>query len=281
MFNEEFRKNPNITQLAPKLFIYRNFISGDLLEKINEVCSSHNNDQSITHNIDWYHERTSGLIPELIDVWEKASELIYPDLVMHPQCSLLISREGEEGMFAHSDAPGQPHEDCGPICGTCDIASAQLIAEDKWGTCCRLHYGLVIYFGNWEGGEIYYTNINKDGEYIGGDLPLKEGNELTIKPENGDLVIHGSHFDYNHGTRPVTKGTRFAFSNFVLPAHTNPGTFYNYKSEKYNEQIKEVKSNKDFKKWMTPVNGYVWQDPPAVIDDKEKGINGVRYRDSI
>ena len=108
MFNEEFRKNPNITQLAPKLFIYKNFIQGEELDRINKICEEHVSDSVSEHNIDWYHDRVSGIIFELLDVWEKASELIYPDLIMHPQASLLISRKGDEGMFAHSDAPGQP-----------------------------------------------------------------------------------------------------------------------------------------------------------------------------
>lgn len=278
MFNEQFRKNPNIIQLAPKLFIYKNFINGDLLEKINNICKGHIKDVPISHNIDWYQNRTTSLVFDLLEVWEQASELIYPDLVMHPQASMLISRPGDGGMFTHADAPGQPHEDCGPVCGTCEIASAKLISEDRWNTCCRLHYGLVIYFGDWSGGEIFYDHINKDGEYVSEEIVLSEDEKLTIKPENGDLVIHGAHGDYAHGTKEVTDGVRFAFSNFVLPAHTNPGTFYNYKTKEYLDQIEEVKKKKDIKLWLKIMNEFSWQDPPEVLEEKEKGISGIRYR---
>lgn len=78
---------------------------------------------------------------------------------------------------------------------------------------------------------------------------MNEGNELRIKPGRGDLVIHGSHDDYAHGVDPVLSGTRFAFSNFVLPTTANPGTFYSYKSDEYNEQIIEAK------KIITCING--------------------------
>lgn len=278
MFNESFRKNANIIQLAPKVFIYKNFINGELLEKINEIIINHEQSPSIDHNIDWYKSRTTEPIFELIEVWEKASELIYPELVMHPQSSMLVSRPGEIGMFAHSDAPGEPHEDCGISCGTCDIAGKDLVSEDKYKTCCRLHYGLIIYFGNWKGGEIFYPHVNKNGKWIGNNEPYNNNEELRIKPENGDLVIHGAHNDYTHGTLPVTEGVRFAYSNFVLPYHTNPGTFYNFKTKEYYQQIQIVKEKKDTRLWTFPVNGYKWEDPEKVKEEKEKGITGVRYR---
>lgn len=282
MFNESFRKNPNIEQVAPKVFIYKNFITGDLLEKINKILIDNETESpKIDHNIDWYSSRATRSVPELHEVWEKASDLIYPELSMHPQLSVLRTKVGDEGMFAHSDAPGSPHENCGPICGTCEIASQVLIAPDMWNTCCRLHYGLIVYFGDFEGGEIYYPNINKNGEYVGNAEPFNNGEELLVKPGNGDLVIHGAHGDYYHGTKPITKGIRFAFSNFVLPSHTNPGTFYNYKTKEYFNQIDFIKQDPSnrWNDWVKTVDGYVWQEPPAVLEDKRQGITGVRYRD--
>lgn len=282
MFNESFRKNPNIEQVAPKVFIYKNFITGNLLEKINKILiDNETNSPKINHNIDWYSSRATRLVPELHEVWEKASDLIYPELSMHPQLSVLRTKVGDEGMFAHSDAPGSPHENCGPICGICEIAHKVLIAPDMWNTCCRLHYGLIVYFGDFEGGEVYYPNINKNGEYIGNSEPFNNGEELLVKPGNGDLIIHGAHGDYHHGTKPITKGIRFAFSNFVLPLHTNPGTFYNYKTKEYFDQIDFIKQdpNNRWNDWVKPVNGYMWQEPAAVLEDKRQGITGVRYRD--
>jgi hypothetical protein len=118
-----FTDNPNIEQVAPKVWIYKNFISGELLEKIENIASNYVNPDVIDHNVDWYNSRSTGTIYELLEVWEKASELIYPELVMHPQSFLLVSRENEEGMFIHSDAPGEPHENCGPICGVSDYTT--------------------------------------------------------------------------------------------------------------------------------------------------------------
>lgn len=273
-----FTDNPNIEQIAPKIWIYKNFINGELLEKIESLVKEHGDARSIDHNLEWYNSRSTDIIYELLEVWEKASELIYPELVMHPQSYLLVSRPDQEGMFIHSDAPGEPHENCGPICGTCDIESAKLISEDRWNTCCRLHYGLVIYFGEFEGGEIFYPHVDKDGTWVGASKPMDAGTELRVKPGRGDLVIHGAHNDYAHGVDAVSSGVRFAFSNFVLPTSSNPGTFYNYKSDEYNAQIKKAKETINLKEWMTPINGFVWENPEDVQKEREEGITGLRYR---
>ena len=143
---------------------------------------------------------------------------------MHPQGNvLIITPEMNEGMFTHSDSPGK---------GECH----RLSQVDVWKTCCVLDFGLVGYFGNFDGGEIFYVNINKDGNRNDG---IGEQNCLTIKPERGDLVIHGAFSPHSHGVRPVSSGRRYAFSNFVLKAEDNPGSFYNYKTPEYYEQIKD------------------------------------------
>lgn len=288
MFQESFRKNPNITQLAPKLFIYKNFITGNLLEKINLILKDHINSPMVDHNVNWYNSRVTQGIPEIHEVWEQASELIYPELVMHPQLALLRSKPGEKGMYAHSDAPGQPHEDCGPVCGTCDLAYKNLISPDLWNTCCRLHYGLIVYFGDFEGGEVYYPNINKQGKFIGNYEPFDNNEELSVKPENGDLIIHGAHSDYAHGVKEVTKGVRFSFSNFVLPTYANPGTFFSYKTPEYENQINNIKKDPRIKEyplviwnqWCQIMNDYKWEEPDALKEDKKNGIKSLRYRDA-
>lgn len=284
MYQESFRKNPNIEQIAPKLFIYRKFINGDLLKKINSTLKKHMNGPIVDHNVDWYNSRFTTIVPQMHEVWEKASELIYPELSMHPQLCLLRAKVGEPGMFFHSDAPGAPHEDCGPSCATCDITSRLLISSDVWNTCCRLHYGLIVYFGDFKGGEVYYPNFNRNAEWVGDFKPYHNKEELLVKPENGDLIIHGSHNDYCHGVKEITSGIRFAFSNFVIPSHTNPGTFFNYKSKEYNDQINKIKSNHSepleaWSTWCRPVNGYLWQPPSEVVEERKKGITEVRYRD--
>jgi hypothetical protein len=69
----------------------------------------------------------------LIEVWEKVSELIGPDWVIHPSASILTSKPGDKGMFVHSDSPGK---------GQCHLLSQTY----TYKTCCELDYGIVILF---------------------------------------------------------------------------------------------------------------------------------------
>jgi hypothetical protein len=59
-------------------------------------------------------------------------------------------------------------------------------------------HGLVLYLNDdYEGGELYYPNL-----------------EITIKPEAGSLVIHPGNEDYLHGVSPVTSGLRYVTTAF-------------------------------------------------------------------
>ena len=172
-----------------------------------------------------------------------------------------------EGMFTHSDSPGK---------GECH----RLSQVDVWKTCCELDFGLVAYFGDFEGGEIFYVNIDKDGNRSDG---VTAENNLKIKPERGDIIIHGAFYPHAHGVNPVTSGRRYAFSNFVLKAEDNPGSFYNYKTPEYYEQIKD-KDNLTLEEftaiWMKPLK----ENPQFSRDRIEKyqasGLEGPELSDA-
>lgn len=219
------------------VFVFKNFFSEDQCKLVEDFLSDKYDKGAHEDTLmSWYAKRVTPPIPGIIDIWEALSELIYPEFVIHPAITALaISAPDDEGMFAHSDSPGK---------NMCNM----LTQVDIWKTCCELDYGLIAYFGNFEGGEIYYTNINPDGtkrETEGGEV-------LTYKPERGDVVIHGAFNPHTHGVRPVTSGVRYAFSNFVLKPEANPGTFYNYKTPEYYAQIGD-KSKERIKDWSTPL----------------------------
>jgi hypothetical protein len=61
-------------------------------------------------------------------------------------------------------------------------------------------YGLVIYLNdNYEGGEIYYPNL-----------------DIEIKPIAKSLIIHPGTVEYTHGVRDTTVGERFCITFFAL-----------------------------------------------------------------
>ena len=249
---------PGCTKLAEGIYIFKNYLNKETVDAVHERLKTFNPE---TFNyeeslIDWYKEKVTPGLDELHPVWEACSELLAPEYVIHPSRNLIMTRPGDGGMFAHSDSPGRDMEE-------------DLTQIDTYATCCIIDYGLVAYFGEWEGGEVYYTNFNPDGtpkESGFGSSPC-----LQYKPEAGDVVIHGSTDKWCHGVKEVTSGVRYAFSNFVLKSDENPGTFHNYGTSEYYKQIGN-KTTEELEAWMQPL---VYNSNLDII--KEKVLSNPSY----
>lgn len=252
------------------VFIFKGFFTDEECKMVEDALKDYDlSDKYQDTLINWYANKVSPPLQPIHELWEKASELLYPEYVMHPQANvLIITPEMNEGMFTHSDSPGK---------GECH----RLSQVDVWKTCCELDYGLVGYFGDFEGGEIFYVNIDKDGNRTDG---TGEENCLHIKPERGDLVIHGAFAPHAHGVKPVTSGRRYAFSNFVLRAEDNPGTFYNYKTPEYYNQIKDKDklSLKEFVNvWMKPLKENPQFSRERINQYQASGLEGTELSDKF
>lgn len=197
-----FTDNPNLIQIEEKIWVYKNFVSEEKVKEINDLMSKYTYEDFIIdrHGVDWYKDKAGPILPELLPVWNQMSELIAPEHVIHPGLSLQVMKPGDT-MFVHADSPGDGNDH-------------ELTALDLWSTCCILDYGIIAYFGDWEGGEVFYPQL---------------GIEYPVRP--GDLIIHGAHSKHEHGVREVKSGMRYAYSNFMLPATKWPGTFHKYGSE--------------------------------------------------
>lgn len=269
----KFYDRPDCLNLAPYtdaygtksgIFVFKNYIKNDLIEKIESFLNKNIDDPSDDPNnlIDWYENRLSKSPPDLFEVWEETSKLLAPDWVMHPQKTMLTAKPGDTGMFVHSDSPGK---------GQCHLLSQ----NDVWSTCCELDYGVVIYFGDFEGGEIFYPDLNPDGTVKDAWQLINNPECLEYKPEKGDVVIHSAFDPYSHGVRDVTSGIRYAFSNFSLKSVDNPGTFYNYGTPEYYEQIGD-KSPERILNWLKPFKA----NPQFTVDAiKEMQASGLKGKD--
>ena len=252
------------------VFLFKGFYTDEECKIVEDALKDYKYDQKYEETlISWYADKLSPPVEGLHQLWEKASEMLYPEYVIHPQNNLLvISEQMKQGMFIHSDSPGK---------GECH----RLSQVDVWQTCCELDYGLVAYFGDFEGGEIFYTNIKSDGTKKD---PSVDSEILMIKPERGDLVVHGAFDPHAHGVKEVTRGVRYAFSNFVLKAVDNPGTFYNYKTPEYYAQIKEAKSG-DFQyfqdTWMQPLRENPQFSKERVKDMQASGLEGIELAEAF
>lgn len=208
-----FKENPNLIHLDEGIMYYPNFLSKEEVDFINDIAMKSD------YGDHWFEQiefKVTPAIPELIPVWNKVSEFLAPTHVIHPLISMISFGEGKQ-MLPHCDSPGEDH-------------SEELTVPDVWSTCCLLDYGVIVYFGDFTGGEVYYPNQNI---------------EINVKP--GDLVIHCALNCHSHGVKPVKSGIRFAYSNFSLKAEKNPGTFYNYGTQESEERQKDISA------WCTPL----------------------------
>jgi hypothetical protein len=208
-----FTDNPNLIKLDEKIFWYKNFLSKEEVDRINNIVK----DTSLGDH--WFEEiefKVTPTIPELMDTWNKVSEFLQPTHVIHPLLSMIYFGEGKQ-MLPHCDSPGEDHAE-------------ELTVPDVWSTCCLLDYGVITYFGEFTGGELYYPN-----------------QDIVIPVQPGDLVIHGALKSHSHGVKPVTSGMRYAYSNFSVKAEKNPGTFYNYGTPENEAR------QKDFHDWCNPL----------------------------
>jgi len=248
------------------VFVLKNVIDPELINKIEQDLKliEEKSLKNTSGLINWYVDKTVDPFVDTMYIWEKMSEILSPTHVLHPQAGLLKVKPGDDGMFIHADSPGK---------GQCHLLSQR----DTWSTCCLLDYGVVTYLGDWEGGEVFYPNINPDGTIKD---HLKDGPEcLEYKPERGDIIIHSAFDPYSHGVREVTSGIRYAFSNFSLKAIDNPGTFYNYGTSEYFEQIgKNVQeksvTDEQLKNWLQPLKINPQFTEEAILKMQQSGLEG-------
>lgn len=208
-----FYDNKNILKLEEKIFWYKNFISQEEVNFINEIAEK----QKLSNH--WFDEiefKLTSAIKELIPIWNKVSEFIAPEYVIHPMAAMMYFEEGKQ-MLPHCDSPGEDMNE-------------ELTVPDVWGTCCLLSWGVCVYFGEFTGGEIYYPN-----------------QQIEIPVQPGDMVIHGALKSHEHGVRVVKSGTRYTYSNFSLKKEKNPGSFYNYGTKENNILQKSID------RWLTPL----------------------------
>jgi len=243
------------------IFIFKNIVPQDLIEKIESglnalPAENPKYDQGL---MSWYTEKLAPAVPGTLELWEFMGELLAPNWIIHPQNAYIRVQPGDDGMFIHSDSPGK---------GQCHLLSQ----NDLWKTCCELDYGVCAYFGDFEGGEIFYPNVNSDGT-------LKTTNEdfakdcFQYKPQKGDIVIHSAFDPYNHGVRDVVSGTRYCFSNFSLKTIDNPGTFHIYDTPEYHKQL-GGRTVEEIKAWMVPLKENPQFSPDKLKVYQESGLEG-------
>jgi len=178
-------------QLGEDIYVYRNFISWEELKTINDLILSLNEEE-------WIHDESIfGML------WNKISS---------PHKELQFMRERiidllPEGLYlGHSTAFTRLFTDdfWGPHADAHDFypireKAAQLKENEPFIWADNEKWGLVVYFNEFEGGEIYYPHQN-----------------IEYKPNPGDLVIHSAEENCLHGVKPVKSKVRYSHSNHLF-----------------------------------------------------------------
>lgn len=182
MFHKNFRK------LGEDIYVCNYFLSGKEIEFYNEVINAIDPKLGWQKNIDhkWFNNKISFEIKEFDSLMWKVKETFKNDFTVNEHRCLNRLLDGDE-WGAHSDdhdfraikelslsyTEGQPYE---------------LV---KYSV-----YGLIVYFNDFEGGELYYPNQG-----------------LIYKPLPGDMVLHSSAEHCKHGVAKVISGPRYSYSN--------------------------------------------------------------------
>ena len=118
---------------------------------------------------------------QIYEIGNKINKILEPEFVIPPTGVITRTPVGE-GMYVHKDRGEEGYED----------------VINDFGTCTCIDYGVVVYFGSWEGGEIYYPNKN-----------------ISLKPVPGRLICHMADYGYEH----LVQNVKNLLRNRLKPLH--------------------------------------------------------------
>jgi len=177
-----FNNKDGFKELANGIYLYENFLTEEQIKSLlNKAENLNEEDWNHPNTVEWYSNKNSSTIDELAPIHEKAQNIFSPTHSLTPSMVFQRMFPGDS-MFEHRDTSGDD-----PV-----------TANDDYGTCHIIEYGVVIYFSNFEGGEIYYPDLG-----------------IEYKPKPGDLLVHRATI--THGVKEVISGNRYVYANFVFP----------------------------------------------------------------
>ncbi len=185
-----FKTHPDAIKLADEIYVFKNFISPEECSRIVASLDTfsapgwaNESEYTETSEVTPYLQIVKGA--DLVELHERLTEIVSPDFEPLPSNSINRLLPGQS-LHSHWDSPGEEEQVPDGV-------------ADPYQTCHIVKYGSVVYLSEFEGGEIYYSRLG-----------------IEYKPEPGDLVIHSSFEDYEHGVRPVISGTRYVYSTFLI-----------------------------------------------------------------
>ena len=190
-----FKDNPNFIKLDEEIYVWENFLSPEEHETFFNLALSISEEEWMQHvnPNEFWTGKASQNKKEVYEISNRINKILDPEYMIPPSGVLSRTPVGQ-GMYVHKDRGEEDY--------------TQMLND--FGTCTCIDYGVLVYIGDWEGGELYYPNRN-----------------IEFKPKPGSLIVHSALEEYSHGVKPVISGKRFFYGNFVSPSeeeYFNPFT---------------------------------------------------------
>jgi hypothetical protein len=183
MFNKDgFKK------IGEDIYVYENFVSKsdceDILEEIKKIKED-----------EWFnlsselHSVSKQKLEKIKLIREKIESILEKDYFVGFNTNPVRMKAGAVWGEHSDDADFK------------DIveASKQYKSEEDFDLADNTQLGLIVYFNDFEGGEVYYPNQN-----------------IEYAPKSGDLLIHSAFEHCTHGVKEVISGTRYSYSNHIF-----------------------------------------------------------------
>lgn len=186
MFNIE-----GFVELGKDIYVYNNFMSDDECKEMCKIAENIKDDKwlgMVTTQIPG-QERSFAQIEELNSIHDRIKNLLDKEVYLGSDKGIVRMRKGAVGK-RHSDS-----NDFMPI----RQASALLKDKQDFKLAENIISALILYFNDFEGGDLYYA-----------------AQGISYKPKRGDLVIHSSEKHCMHQVNEVLSEFRYSHSNHLF-----------------------------------------------------------------
>ena len=185
-----FKNIEGFEEIGQDIFVYRGFLSFSELNTIqSEINSLNEDDWKFAPINDRMYNKVSAPNEILESIRERIISFLPEGYFLGRGTSFVRLFKGDEWGL-HSDA-----HDFLPI----REKAAQLKYDEPFEWADNERWGLVLYFNDFQGGELYYPKQN-----------------IEYKQSPGDLVIHSAEEHCAHGVRPVQSAIRYSHSNHIF-----------------------------------------------------------------
>jgi hypothetical protein len=212
---EKILNHPNYYQVEKNIHVIKNFTTQDERDWFLNIAESATDEQWDKDKREWWNKKIAYVGEENI-----SNPIIHN--VMQRIRNLFDDEREEKWIFGglitvHRMKPGEkmfPHADN---------------PSGTDGTTNYVQFGMVLYHNDFNGGEVFYENLN-----------------IKYKPEAGDLLMHPGTTKYTHSTLPVLDGpnryisTTFAFDPAVKRLMEQNRVFENIETGEAEETIHPI-----------------------------------------